>query len=29
MEYSRQCEENDTPYYPIRQAREKAQLENT
>ena len=27
MEYSRQCEENDTPYYPIRQAREKAQLE--
>ncbi|MFK3737631.1 UDP-galactopyranose mutase [Massilia sp. TN1-12] len=26
-EYSRQCEENDTPYYPIRQAREKAQLE--
>ena len=27
MEYSRQCEEDDTPYYPIRQAREKAQLE--
>jgi len=27
MEYSRQCEEADTPYYPIRQAREKAQLE--
>ena len=27
LEYSRQCEENDTPYYPIRQAREKAQLE--
>ncbi len=26
-EYSRQCEEADTPYYPIRQAREKAQLE--
>jgi UDP-galactopyranose mutase len=26
-EYSRQCEEDDTPYYPIRQAREKAQLE--
>jgi UDP-galactopyranose mutase len=26
-EYSRQCEENDLPYYPIRQAREKAQLE--
>jgi UDP-galactopyranose mutase len=26
-EYSRQCEENDVPYYPIRQAREKAQLE--
>lgn len=27
MEYSRQCEEKDLPYYPIRQAREKAQLE--
>lgn len=27
LEYSRQCEEKDTPYYPIRQAREKAQLE--
>jgi UDP-galactopyranose mutase len=27
LEYSRQCEENDLPYYPIRQAREKAQLE--
>jgi len=27
MEYSRQCEEDDTPYYPIRQTREKAQLE--
>jgi UDP-galactopyranose mutase len=27
MEYSRQCEVDDTPYYPIRQAREKAQLE--
>jgi UDP-galactopyranose mutase len=27
MEYSRQCEADDTPYYPIRQAREKAQLE--
>jgi UDP-galactopyranose mutase len=26
-EYSRQCEEQDLPYYPIRQAREKAQLE--
>jgi len=26
-EYSRQCEEKDLPYYPIRQAREKAQLE--
>jgi UDP-galactopyranose mutase len=26
-EYSRQCEENDIPYYPIRQAREKEQLE--
>nr|WP_314542899.1 UDP-galactopyranose mutase [uncultured Massilia sp.] len=26
-EFSRQCEENDTPYYPIRQAREKEQLE--
>lgn len=26
-EYSRQCEENDLPYYPIRQNREKAQLE--
>lgn len=26
-EYSRQCEETDVPYYPIRQAREKAQLE--
>jgi UDP-galactopyranose mutase len=26
-EYSRQCEEKDIPYYPIRQAREKAQLE--
>jgi UDP-galactopyranose mutase len=27
IEYSRQCEEKDVPYYPIRQAREKAQLE--
>jgi UDP-galactopyranose mutase len=27
MEYSRQCEVDDTPYYPIRQTREKAQLE--
>jgi UDP-galactopyranose mutase len=27
LEYSRQCEEKDLPYYPIRQAREKAQLE--
>ena len=27
LEYSRQCEEKDVPYYPIRQAREKAQLE--
>jgi len=27
LEYSRQCEPEDTPYYPIRQAREKAQLE--
>ncbi|QJE02277.1 UDP-galactopyranose mutase [Massilia forsythiae] len=27
LEYSRQCEEADVPYYPIRQAREKAQLE--
>ncbi|WP_137173346.1 UDP-galactopyranose mutase [Massilia sp. HP4] len=26
-EYSRQCEEKDVPYYPIRQTREKAQLE--
>lgn len=26
-EYSRQCEEKDIPYYPIRQTREKAQLE--
>jgi len=26
-EYSRQCEEQDVPYYPIRQTREKAQLE--
>ena len=26
-EYSRQCEEEDIPYYPIRQTREKAQLE--
>lgn len=25
-EYSRFCEENDTPYYPIRLAREKSQL---
>lgn len=25
-EYSRYCEENDTPYYPIRLAREKTQL---
>jgi UDP-galactopyranose mutase len=25
-EYSRYCEENDTPYYPIRLAREKSQL---
>ena len=25
-EYSRYCEENDTPYYPIRQAKEKSQL---
>jgi UDP-galactopyranose mutase len=27
LEYSRQAEPEDTPYYPIRQAREKAQLE--
>jgi UDP-galactopyranose mutase len=27
MEYSRQCEENDIPYYPIRLARDKQQLE--
>lgn len=26
-EYSRFCEENDTPYYPIRLAREKTQLQ--
>ena len=26
-EYSRQCEENDIPYYPIRMARDKEQLE--
>lgn len=26
-EYSRQCEEGDIPYYPIRLARDKAQLE--
>ena len=26
-EYSRQCEEKDIPYYPIRQARDKEQLE--
>lgn len=26
-EFSRQCEENDIPYYPIRQARDKQQLE--
>ncbi|RZA35875.1 MAG: UDP-galactopyranose mutase [Lysobacteraceae bacterium] len=26
-EFSRQCEENDIPYYPIRQARDKEQLE--
>jgi len=26
-EYSRQCEENDIPYYPIRLARDKEQLE--
>ena len=26
-EYSRQCEEKDIPYYPIRQARDKQQLE--
>jgi len=26
-EYSRQCEENDIPYYPIRLARDKQQLE--
>lgn len=25
-EYSRYCEENDTPYYPIRMAKEKTQL---
>ena len=25
-EYSRQCEENDTPYYPIRLLKEKSQL---
>jgi UDP-galactopyranose mutase len=27
MEFSRQCEANDTPYYPIRLARDKQQLE--
>ncbi|QBE61715.1 UDP-galactopyranose mutase [Pseudoduganella lutea] len=27
FEYSRQCEEGDTPYYPIRLARDKVQLE--
>jgi UDP-galactopyranose mutase len=27
FEYSRQCEEKDTPYYPIRLARDKVQLE--
>lgn len=26
-EYSRYCEENDTPYYPIRLAKEKSQLQ--
>lgn len=26
-EYSRYCEEGDTPYYPIRLAREKSQLQ--
>ena len=26
-EYSRQCEEKDIPYYPIRMARDKEQLE--
>jgi UDP-galactopyranose mutase len=26
-EFSRQCEEKDIPYYPIRQARDKEQLE--
>lgn len=27
-EYSRYCEENDTPYYPIRLAKEKSQLKH-
>jgi UDP-galactopyranose mutase len=27
-EYSRYCEESDTPYYPIRMAKEKSQLKN-
>ncbi|MDB5823413.1 MAG: rfbD [Herminiimonas sp.] len=27
-EYSRYCEETDTPYYPIRMAKEKSQLKN-
>jgi UDP-galactopyranose mutase len=27
-EYSRYCEERDTPYYPIRMAKEKSQLKN-
>jgi UDP-galactopyranose mutase len=26
-EYSRQCEKDDIPYYPIRMARDKEQLE--